>query len=101
MFDVPSSEIWIALNAFFKAEKEMHDKRTKNSDDATEKETNTDSRGGRPTGDPRTIWGSNDESLEENNVIDGVYEPSGLASDEGESFDANPQIPENYAKVTQ
>ena len=52
-------------------------------------------------GDPRTIWGSNDESLEENNVIDGDYEPSGLESDEGESFDANPQIPENYAKVTQ
>ena len=32
---------WIALKAFFKAEKEMHDKRMKNSDDATEKETKT------------------------------------------------------------
>ena len=28
---------WIALKAFFKAEKEMHDKRTKKSDDATER----------------------------------------------------------------
>ena len=28
---------WIALKAFFKAEKEMHDKRTKKSDDAAEK----------------------------------------------------------------
>ena len=44
--------------------------------------------------DPRTIWGSSDESVDDNSVMDDDYEPSGTGSDAGE-------IPENYAKVTQ
>ena len=34
--------------------------------------------------DPRTIWGSSDESVDDNSVIDDDYEPSGTGSEEGE-----------------
>ena len=39
---------------------------------------------------PRTIWGTSDESLDDDSVIDRDYVPSVTDSDEGESFDENP-----------
>ena len=48
--------------------------------------------------DPRTIWGSSDESLYDNSVVDEDYEPSG--TDLEESF-SEIESPENDVAVIQ